>query len=904
MGAWSRFTRTLFGGSHREEIREELEFHLAMDVHEGRGPRDARLRLGNTTRIVEDTRAMGVVAWLESVGQDLRYGWRQLRHAPRLTAAVVLSLAIGLGANTAIATLVDAAILRPLPLPDAGELQVVEWTNAGWPAGSSPIRVRGRMQRIEGGRMRGTSVSEPLYRAFAAEQTAFNALIGVGSPRGPLSVSRGGAPAEQLNARYVSANLFAALGVRLVRGRPFLNEEDRTGAAPVAIVSHRFWTSHLGGDAGALERPVRINNTLVPIVGVAPPGFFGLTVGEWVDVYVPLASRDVIEPFDPLPPGGASNFWWVRLMARSKPGGPDPGALTEASRLLRSLASGTADETGLELATRSGRRGFEPGAPAERRALGILMLLVGVLLLIVCANVANLLLSRSVHRQHESAVRLALGAGRIRLFRQHLVESGMFAALGGAVGVGLGYVLAQALHQVFQAGTAPGSAFSLRLDLRILGFSAALAIFTALLFGLAPSLRAMRADVHGALATHGRSVVGGRLRLPKLLVAIQFALCLAALVAAGLLGRTLQNLGSTDVGFDAEGLSYATVNPVQAGQPRDRIASYLARLEDAFAAIPGVVAVGTLKDRMLQGGGSFNVASTPDGPPPRLDGISGPNPDAMVIENLVGSDLLETLRVPILSGRAFTALDLQMSRRVALVDEVFAARFFPGQDPIGRSFTWSGASIDVIGVVRTTRQMGLRQDAMPTVYLPMGPEDVDGPVYFAIRAGLPPEQLAAAVRQAAKSVDSTVPVTEFHTQEALIDRMLRTERLLALVSVAFSVIAVTLAAIGLGGLLAYAVARRTNELGIRMTLGASARDLSHLVMRDALSMLAAGVLLGLPVAYLVARYLQASLFDLQPADPLIAALSLASLTAVALIAAWLPAHRAARISPVDALREF
>ncbi len=903
MSRWSRFVRTLFGGSHREDIREELEFHIAMDMQEGRERRDAHLRLGNTTRIAEDTRAMGVVGWLESVGRDLHYGWRQVRRAPRLTTAVVLSLAIGLGANTAIATLVDAAVLRPLPVPDARDLQVVEWTNAGWPAGGPPIRVRGRMQRIEGGRMRGTSVSEPLYRAFAAEQTAFKALIGVGSPRGPVSVSRGGAPAEQLNAQYVSANFFGALGVRLVRGRPFLSEEDHTDAAPVAIVSHRFWTSHLEGDATALERPVRINNTLVPIVGVAPPGFFGLTVGEWVDVYVPLASRDVIEPFDPLPPGGASSFWWVRLMATSNPGGPVPAALTEANQLLRSLAGGTAQETGLELVTRSGRRGFEPGAPAERRALWILMLLVGVLLLIVCANVANLLLSRSVHRQHESAVRLALGAGRIRLFRQHLVESGLFAALGGAAGIGLGYVLAQALHALFQAGTAPGSAFSLQLDLRILGFSAVLAIGTAMLFGLAPSLRAMRADVHGALVTQGRSVIGYRLRLPKLLVAIQFALCLSALVAAGLLGRTLQNLGSTDVGFDAEGLSYATVDPVRAGQPPDRIASYLTRLEAAVAAIPGVVAVAPLKDRMLQGGGSFNVASTPDGPPPRRDGIVGPNPEAMVIENVVGSDLLETLRVPLLSGRAFTALDLQTSRRVALVDEVFAARFFPGQEPIGRSFTWSGASIDVIGLVRTTRQMGLRDDAMPTVYLPMGPEDVDGPVHFAIRAAVPPEQLAAAVRQAATSVDATVPVTEFHTQDGLIDRLLRTERLLALVSAAFSAIAVTLAIIGLGGLLAYAVARRTNELGIRMTLGASARDLSRLVIRDALSMLAGGVLLGLPTAYFMARYLQASLFELQPADPLVAVLSLMSLTAVALLAAWLPAHRAARISPIDALRE-
>jgi predicted permease len=518
------------------------------------------------------------------------------------------------------------------------------------------------------------------------------------------------------------------------------------------------------------------------------------------------------------------------------------------------------------------------------------------------AEFANLLLARSVQRQHESAVRLALGAGRSRLFRQHLIESSLFAALGGAVGVGLGYLLAQALHTVFQTGTAPGSAFSLQLDLRILGFSGTLAVLTALIFGLAPSVRAVRADVQGALAAHGRTVAGGRLRGPKLLVAAQFALCLAALVATGLLGRTLQNLASTEVGFEADGLSYATVNPVQAGQPRDRMASYLTRLEEALAAIPGVAAIAPLRDRMLQGGGSFNVVATPDGPPPRLDG-GQPNPEAFVILNAIGARALETLSVPLLSGRTLTALDLQTERRVAVVDELFAARFFPGQDPIGRWLTLNETPMGIVGLVRSTRQMGLRSDAMPTVYVPLGPDAVRGPVHFAIRSGLPSGELAAAVRRVAASVDPTVPVTEFHTQDGLIDRMLRTERLLALTSAAFSAIAVALAAIGLGGLLAYAVARRTNELGIRMTLGASARDLSRLVVRDALAMLAAGVLLGLPAAYFVARLLQASLFDLQPADPLIFGLSLVSLTAVALVAAWLPAHRATRISPVDALRE-
>ena len=886
MGMWSRIKRTFSGNRHSAEIQEELQFHLDMDTAEGRDRREARLRLGHVTRIEEETRAMGVIEWLDSALQDLRNGLRQLRKTPALVTAVVLSLTIGVGANTAIFSLVDAAILRPLPVKDPDSLRIIEWTSEGFPP--EVRNINGGFKQLSVGKSQGTSVSANLYRRLAREQQVFETLIGV-ADADSVAVASDASPAEQVTLQWVSSNFFQGLGALPVIGRPFREEEDRVGQEPVVIVSHRFWMSRFGSGSPA-EHKVRINNVPARVVGVAPAGFFGLRAGEWNDVYAPLAMRVAFQPGQSGSAlrGEDDSDWWVRQVGRLKPGIPEAAARSQIAGLFRNMAKGP------ELIILPGRRGFNALNAKDAGALWILMLLVGVLVLIVCANVANLLLSRSVGRQRESAVRLALGAGRMRLFRQHLIESGVLAILGGGAGLGLGYVLAEWIHFLFQTGRDASSAFDLHLDPRVLAYTGALSILTALLFGLALAVRAARADLGDALKAQTRSVMGGRLRLSRVLVSFQFALCLGALVAAGLLGRTLENLKWVDVGFDRENLAYASVNPRRAGYPVERLGPYAERVREELARMPGVLRVSTVSFRPLSSMGN-NLRVRFAGQP--LDAASRAN------LNSVGEGFFETLRIPLLAGRALQRRDMSPSADAVVVDEVFAKRYFPDESALGRRFGFSpneNNRYEIVGVVGNSRYNNLRDDLYPTVYQAFVPT---GTIHFAIRSSMDSSRLAEVVRKAVAAVDPAVPLTEFHTQTALIDRLLRTERLLGFVSGAFGLVALALAAIGLGGLLAYAVARRTNEIGVRMALGAAAGDVIRMVLRDSLWMVGLGILIGLPGTYFIGKVLKTALFRLQPLDAGTTALSFVALLGVALIAAWVPARRAARIDPMTALRE-
>jgi predicted permease len=899
MGLWSRLGRTFRSGRHAADIEEELQFHLEMDMADGRDRRDARLRLGNPRRLEEETRAAGIIEWLDSALRDARHGIRQLRRTPALTSAVVLSLAIGMGANTAIFSLVDAAILRPLPVRDPASLRIIEWTNEGFPPGAE--NHNGYYRPIGGGRSQGTSVPAFLHRRLAREQTSFDALIGIANPDS-VAMAVGAAAAEQVSLQYVSSNFFQGLGTLPVLGRPFRDDEDRVGQEPVVIVSHRFWTKSFGSvdqDIGAADRNVRINNVPARIVGVAPPGFFGLRPGQWTDVYAPLAAKVAfrIGQAADAPRVENDRDWWVRQVVRLKPGVSEGAAMTQIASLFRNMVvpEGAAVASGSipDLITLPGSRGFEALNPQDTRALWILMLLVGVLLLIVCANVANLLLARAVGRQRESAMRLALGAARMRLFRQHLIESAVLALFGGSVGLGLGYGLARSIHFLFQTGRDASSAFDLHPDLRVFGYTAALSILTALLFGLAPAVRAARADLGETLKSETRSVMGGGLRLPRLLVSIQIALCLAALVAAGLLGRSLENLKSMDLGFDRERLAYATVSPGRAGYPVERVGPYIDRLRTELARLPGVLRVSTVHTRLLAGGGNNGRVNLPGRP---LTDAHRAN------MNQVGDGFFETAGIRLVAGRPFDQRDMHPDSAAAVVDELFARRYFPNENPLGRRFgldPQDNQRYEIVGVVANSRYNTLRGDLVPGLYTPYRP---GGTINFAIRTTMDAARLAEAVRHAVASVDPAVPLAEFHTQTGLIDRVLRTERLLGFVSGAFGLVALTLSAIGLGGLLAYSVARRTNEIGVRMALGAAAGDVIRMVLRDSLRMVGAGIVVGLPCAYAVGRILKTSLFQMEPMDPQTAGLSFVALLGVALLAAWVPARRASRIDPMSALR--
>jgi predicted permease len=823
---------------------------------------------------------------------------------------IVLSLAIGIGANTAIFTLVDAALLKPLPVSDPDSLRVIEWTNGGFPEG---IRnVNGDYRPIGGGRVQASSVSANAYRQLARDQTTFEALVGAADPS-PVAIAVDSVPAEQVSVQHVSSNFFQGLGVAPALGRPFRPDEDAVGTEPVVILSHRFWLHRFGGNGNVLDRMVRINNTPARIVGVAPPRFFGLRAGEWVDIYAPLAARVAFRlQTDTNHRSEDDGDWWVRQMGRLKRGVSETAARTQIAGIFRGLAvpEGVTIEPRKipELITLPGRRGFNAVNPRDANALWILMLLVCVLLFMVCANVANLLLSRSVVRERESTVRIALGAGRSRLFRQHLIESGVFALLGGAVGIALGYTLAQAIHRLIESGRDASSGFDLHPDMRVLGYTAAMSMLTAILFGLAPAIASTRSGLNGTLKAQSRSIMANRgtfwARLPRALVSIQIALCLTTLVAAGLLGRSLGNLKLVDIGFDREHLAYATVTPGQAGYQGDRMAQYVERVRQELGRLPGVLGVSPVQVRPLSGNGNVSSAFLPGksyhvekGAVSAAEGVN---------RNMVGDGFFETVRIPLLMGRAFNRDDMRSGSDAAVVDEMFARRYFPGEDPIGRRFgtkVTETTRYRIIGVVGTSRYNSLHSDMRPVVYEPWVPREMRYAIHFAIRTSMDSGRLSEAVRKAVASVDPAVPLTEFHTQAALIDRLLRTERLLGFLSGAFSLLALSLATIGLGGLLAYAVARRTSEIGLRMALGATGEDVIRMVLRDSVLMVGAGIAIGLPCAWATARLLKTALFGLDPLDLQAAGFSLLVLIVGALIAGCVPAYRAANIDPMSALRE-
>lgn len=904
MGWWARLNRTFRGGAE-SDLEEELRFHVDMDMAEGRSEQEARRRLGNLTRITEETRSTGILEWLDSVLQDIRYAFRQLRATPLLVLAIVVSTGIGIGANTAIFTLIDAALLRPLPVANPESLRIVEWIHGSFPKGVENIN-GDFVKRPEGG-FRSSSISSRLYRELAQNQTSFEVLMGVADGN-TVAVATDSSPAEQVQLQYVSSNFFQGVGASPVIGRAFLPEEDRPGAEPTVIVSHRFWLNHLAAQADAIHRSVRINNVPARIAGVAPPGFFGLRAGQWTDLYAPLAARMA---FSPAPAGRAprgenDRDWWVRQFARLKPGMHEASSIASLAGHFRKLAA----EDGMEaseipqLVTLPGQRGFNTLNARDGRALLILFLLVGVLLLIVCANVANLLLSRSISRQRESAVRLALGAARGRLFRQHLTESLVLALFGGLAGIGLGYMFAQSIHTLFQTGRDVSNVFDLTPDRRVLGYTAALCIVTSLLFGLAPAMRAARSDLNDALKNQARSLMGGNIRLPRLLAVVQIALCLIALVSAGLLGRSLTKLQWTDIGYERENLAYASVNPSQAGYSAGRVHQYLERVREELERIPGVTSVSTTEVRLLSGNGNVARASLPGRPMQVRRGEI--DMEYAVSLNKVGSGFFETMGIPLIEGRSIQRQDLRPDADAIVVDERFAARFFPGQSAIGRRFGLTlenNAQYEIVGVVQNTPYNSLRDTPLPALYQPYHSGAQKGPVHFVIRAGIPSDRLAESARRAIAAADAGVPVTEFHTQNSLIDRLLRTERLLGFVSAAFGAIALTIAAIGIGGVLAYTVARRRSEIGLRVALGASRGEISRMVLRDCFRMLALGTLIGLPGAWAAGQFLRTTLFHMQPMDPLTTGLSFIALLSIAGLAAWIPARRAASIDPMTALRE-
>jgi predicted permease len=924
--------RSLFRKSRVEqELTEELRFHLEKLIEEkgGKGmpaeeARYAALReLGGVDQIKEECRDMRRVNFIENLLQDLRYGLRMLAKAPGFTAVVILSLALGIGANTAIFSLIDAVMLKMLPVRQPEQLVLLNWVSKGY---SYAIRgYDGSSYTDKMGRTTGTSFSYPIYQAIRARNDTFSDVLGFADADQPLNVYAAGM-SGLAKGEYVSGNYFSTLGVGVTLGRTITPSDDKANAAPVAVISYAYWTSRFGRDPSVVGNAIRVNGVPFTLVGVTAPEFFGLLSGRPTDAWIPLSTHSEVDPgWSTWLPKGESVFsarteWWVLMMGRLKPGVTAQQACASLDVIVRQEAAGIEP---LPAAQRRPDTSLQPPTTELQPASGglddlrrefsqplfVLMGLVGLVLLIACANVANLLLARAEGRQKEIAVRLALGAGRRRLIRQLLTESLLLALAGGVFGVILAYWASGLLLKFMSSG---GDAIQLSVspDLRVLSFTALVSLVTGILFGLAPALRGTRLDLTPALKEGAGRVVGstrpaGRMRfgLGKALVVSQGAMSLLLLVGAGLFVRTLRNLEKEDIGFDRGNLLLFTIDGSRVGYHGARLASLYQEMQRSLEAVPGVRSATLSRHALINDGrGGDNVFIQGYVPKPsESKGI------ADCYDHYVGSRFFETFRIPLLLGRTIGDGDIEGAPRVGVVNSAFVRRYLGGANPIGRRFGFNdpakSADMEIVGVVGDARYGEMREEPPPTVYVPYAQHlDMLEFMTFEVRTAGDPRNSVGAVRQVVQNLDRNVPIRDVMTQTEQIDQATFQERLFARLSTFFGLLALVLACVGLYGMMSYAVACRTNEIGIRMALGAQETRILRVVLREAMTLTVLGIAIGVPAALVASRLVASMLYGLKPTDPLTIVSAAAVMAAVALLAAYVPARRASRVDPIVALR--
>lgn len=820
--------------------------------------------------------------------QDLRYGARQLRSNPGFTAVAVLSLALGIGANSAIFQLIDAVRLRALPVADPQTLAYIDFApksdRSGWFSTRSARFTYGMWEQLH-------KSGEPFSDLIAWSADQFNL-----SPGGEARYAEG---------LYVSGNFFRVLGAHAILGRTFAAEDDQPGCgSPGAIVSSAFWDRELGGDAGALGRTLTLDGRRFPVIGVASPEFFGVEVGRRFDVALPLCA-DIQKRRD------STTAWWLSVMGRLKPG----WTIQRADAYIRAVSPSFMEKTlpasyradiakkflANKLAVTPGGIGVSGLRRQYEDPLWLLLAATGLVLLIACANVANLLLARASVRERELAIRQAIGASRARLIRQLLAESLLLAGLGTALGVALAQVVSRAL--VAFLTTAGSKLFvDLALDLRMIAFTAAVATVSCVIFGLLPAIRATRTPPVAAMRAGGRGLTSGRERfaLRRALVTAQVALSLVLLVGALLFAGSLRRLLAVNAGFRADGLVGVEMDLRAAHFPKERLKTIGRELGERIGAAPGVVS--TAQSRLIPVSGSGwdeNVLAD--------NSTAAVGKDCMF--NEVGPHWLETMGIPLAAGRDFDFRDAPGSPKVAIVNQEFARQIFGGGNPVGRSFRVQlnagepDKVYQVIGLARNAKYFELRENFLPTAYIAATQgERTDQGVNFMARIAGPARPVLDGIKNAAASVNSGI-VIQFKPMSQQLKDSLTGDRLMAALAGAFGVLAGVLAAVGLYGVIAYMVARRRNEIGVRIALGAGRRDVIGLVLREAAALLFAGLVIGTGLALWATRAAEKMLFGLKPNDPTTFAGAIALLALVAMLASYAPALRAARVEPAQALRE-
>ncbi|MGD0302628.1 MAG: ABC transporter permease, partial [Bryobacteraceae bacterium] len=849
------------------ELEEEMRHHLALSAEQRGSVWAANLQFGNMTLLREESRSMwSWIVW-EQFFQDLRYGLRTMAANPLFTAIATISLALGIGANTAIFSFMDAILLRTLPVKNPQELVVFHWRAKGKPGVIHGMT--GSMFGDTGGRV-SPNFPYPAFQMLKANPEGLSTVFAYAVAYRRLNIFAQ-REAEFAQGLYVSGGFYKGLGVTPAVGRLISDEDDKTGAPAVTVLSWTYWQRRFNADPAVVGQSILINNLPFTIIGVSAPEFFGVDPGAQPEVYVPLHAVPSLSTFRQETEQRDffdRNYYWVEMMGRLRPGVSREQAQTALAGRFHQYAASTASAAKERvefpaLWLQDGAGGLDSLRRQYSKPLFVLMAMVGLILAIACANIASLLLARTAARRREMAVRLSMGAGRMRVIRQLLTESLLLSLMGGVAGLLVAMWGIRSLTWLLANGQ---ERFSLHatLNWQVMLFTFGLAVITGTLFGLAPALESTRVDLTAALKQVRANEAGGRSRrfgLGQVLVTAQIALSLVLVVGAGLFVRTVANLHSVNLGFNRENLLLFSLNARQAGYKDAALANLYGDLLSRFQRIPGVTSAGLSQFPL--------VASFWNSSDIHIPGVALPEGEETSVSN-VDPGFLPTMQIPILKGRGLDERDLT-SPRVAVVNEVFVKKFFPNVSPLGRRFGLDKGPVDIeiVGVARTSLYNSVKEkETPPLAYVPYT-QSLEGlnRVFFELRAAGDPLALVPAVRRIVHDASPNVPVTEVKTQAAQIDQMISQERTFAELCSGFAALALGIACVGLYGTMAYTVARRTSAIGIRMALGAVRGQIVGMVMREVLVVAAVGVMAGLGAAWGTTRFVESYLFGMKQHDP-------------------------------------
>lgn len=897
------------------QVEEELRFHIesrAEDLMRGGMSRDEALRrakaeLGSVAAARENSRQAWGTRWIDEVRGDLRHAIRLLANSPGFALIAVGSLALGIGANTVIFSAAQHMLLDRLDVPHPEQLRLLEWSE---PQDGVVQAMWGSSDGEPGGGQRSTSFSYPVYHQLRKANQSLADICAFKEPQRMAATING--QTDAITGEMVSGNFYSTLQLQPQLGRGIQESDDgEVGSGPVVVISDAFWSKRFGRSPKVIGKTILINSKPMTIVGVNPAGFTGAySAQEHPDIFLPFSMQPVVAPqaLDPTWPASLlvnKDLWWVLMMGRVKPGVSTAAAQAALNVQLSAAVRGTMtvnkDSQVPRLILTDGSRGLNPYADDMSKPIKVLLGLTGFVLLLACANLATLLLARAGARQREMCVRLALGAGRRRILRQVLTESLLLSCIGGAAGlllaIGMGDMIPRLISN---SPTPPSFHASFQSQWHIFGFTAAISIMTGLVFGVVPAFHAMRVQVSGGLkdaaqtATHRRRGLTG-----KAIVVLQVAISMLLVVGAGLFVESLARLGNVPVGFRTHNLLLFSLEMPKARYSDKTTIPAIRQMEEKLAAVPGVQSATVLRFPLISGG-AWNTLVVPEGRHYK------PDERHTALVNGVGQDFFSTFHIGILQGRAFNAGDTESAPKVAVVNQSFVKEYFPNVNPIGRTIAAGGGDhssiLRIVGVCTDAKYYSLQEAAQATFYRPY--EQIEGMTdpTFAIATRMKGTELLPSLRDAVQSVDRNLPLLDVRTQDEQIAESLQQPRIFADLTGAFGVLALVLACIGIYGITAYSVSQRTNEIGIRMALGAEPGRMLRMVLSEASWLTLIGVVAGLGGALALGRVIANLLYGLKAWDPLTLAGSAVLLLAVALAAGWVPAHRAARVDPMQALR--